>query len=115
MKHGLKPSGTKRLKVKCDILLSNYASKFNLRRYSLLTQEVNAIAAAAAAAAADTATAAAAAAADNAAAAAATAADTAAAVAAAAASTAATEHSAVETTAAGAVVGRCRLTPSNPR
>ena len=30
----LKPPGTKRLKVNCDILLSISAFKFNLRRYS---------------------------------------------------------------------------------
>ena len=34
MKPRLKPPGTKRLKLKCDILLSNYAFIFNLRRYS---------------------------------------------------------------------------------
>jgi hypothetical protein len=31
----LKPPGTKRWKVKYDKLLSNFAFKFNLRRYSL--------------------------------------------------------------------------------
>jgi len=30
----MKPPGTKRLKLKCDILLSTYAFKFNLRRYN---------------------------------------------------------------------------------
>ena len=30
----LKAPGTKRLKLKCDILLSTSAFKFNLRRYS---------------------------------------------------------------------------------
>ena len=30
-----KPPGTKRLKLKCDILLSNFAFKFNLRRYTM--------------------------------------------------------------------------------
>ena len=30
----LKPPGTKRLKVKCDILLSNAGFKFNLSRYT---------------------------------------------------------------------------------
>jgi hypothetical protein len=30
----LKPPGTKRLKLNCDMPLSNYASKFNLRRYT---------------------------------------------------------------------------------
>ena len=34
MKPKLKPPGTKRLKLKCDILLSTSAFKFNLRRYS---------------------------------------------------------------------------------
>jgi len=29
----LKPPETKRLKLKCDILLSNYGFKFSLRRY----------------------------------------------------------------------------------
>ena len=33
MKPKLKPPGTKRLKLKCDILLSTSAFKFNLRRY----------------------------------------------------------------------------------
>jgi hypothetical protein len=30
----LKPPGAKRLKLKCDMMLSTSASKFNLRRYS---------------------------------------------------------------------------------
>jgi hypothetical protein len=34
MKLKLKPPGTKRLKLKCDILLSSFASKFILRRYN---------------------------------------------------------------------------------
>ena len=34
MKPTLKPPGTKRLKLKCDIMLSNSAFKFNLRRHS---------------------------------------------------------------------------------
>jgi len=34
MKPKLKPPGTKRLKLNCDILYSNSAFKFNLRRYS---------------------------------------------------------------------------------
>jgi hypothetical protein len=34
MKPKLKPPGTKRLKLNCDILLSTSAFKFNLRRYS---------------------------------------------------------------------------------
>ena len=33
----LKPPGTKHLKLKCDILLSDFAFKFNLRRYSKVT------------------------------------------------------------------------------
>jgi len=35
MKSKLKPPGTKRSKLKCDIPLSTYAFNFNLRRYSL--------------------------------------------------------------------------------
>jgi hypothetical protein len=31
----LKPTGTKRLKLNCDVLLSTSAFEFNLRRYSL--------------------------------------------------------------------------------
>jgi hypothetical protein len=34
MKPKLKLPGSKRLKLKCDVLLSNCASKFNLRRYN---------------------------------------------------------------------------------
>ena len=34
MKPKLKPPGTKRLKLKCDVLPSNFAFKFNLRRYT---------------------------------------------------------------------------------
>jgi hypothetical protein len=34
IKPKLKPLATKRLKVKCDILLSTTAFKFNLRRYT---------------------------------------------------------------------------------
>ena len=34
MKPNLKPPGTKRLKLNCGILLSTYAFKFNLRRYT---------------------------------------------------------------------------------
>jgi len=34
MKPKLKPPGTKRLKLECDILLSNSDLKFNLRRYT---------------------------------------------------------------------------------
>jgi hypothetical protein len=35
MKPTLKAPGTKRLKLKCDMLLSTSAFKFNLRRYAL--------------------------------------------------------------------------------
>jgi hypothetical protein len=35
MKPELKPPGTKRLKLKCVLLLSTYALNFNLRRYTL--------------------------------------------------------------------------------
>ena len=31
----LKPPGTQHLKLKCDILLSTFAFKFNLRRYTV--------------------------------------------------------------------------------
>jgi len=34
MKPMLKPLGTKHLKLKCDILISTFAFKFNVRRYS---------------------------------------------------------------------------------
>ena len=34
MKPKLKPLGSKRWKLKCDVLLSNIAFKFNLRRYT---------------------------------------------------------------------------------
>jgi len=34
IKPTLKPTGTKRLKLKCDILLSTSAFKYNLRRYN---------------------------------------------------------------------------------
>jgi hypothetical protein len=33
MKSKLKPPGTKRLRLKCDVLLSTSAFKFSLRRY----------------------------------------------------------------------------------
>jgi hypothetical protein len=46
MKPKLKPPGTKGLELKCDILLSTSAFKFNLRRYS--TEILHAKAAAAA-------------------------------------------------------------------
>jgi len=35
MKPKLKSPGSKRLKLKCDVLLSNFTFKFNLRRYDL--------------------------------------------------------------------------------
>jgi hypothetical protein len=35
VKPNLKPPGTERLKLKCDILLSTCALKFNLRRFDL--------------------------------------------------------------------------------
>ena len=34
MKPKLKPPGNKQLKLKCDVPLSNFAFKFNLRRYN---------------------------------------------------------------------------------
>jgi len=34
IKPTLKPPGTERLKLECDILLSTFAFKFNLRRYN---------------------------------------------------------------------------------
>jgi hypothetical protein len=37
MKPTLKAPGTKRLKLKCDEPLSNFAFNFNLRRYTMLT------------------------------------------------------------------------------
>ena len=36
MKPNLKPPGTKRLNLKCDILLSTSAFNFNLRRYTVV-------------------------------------------------------------------------------
>jgi len=36
MKPKLKPPGIKRLKLKCDKLLSSFAFKFNLRRYNVV-------------------------------------------------------------------------------
>ena len=33
VKPTLQPTGTKRLKLKCDVLLSSFAFGFNLRRY----------------------------------------------------------------------------------
>jgi hypothetical protein len=53
MKPKFKPPGTKRLKLKCGILLSTSAFKINLRRYTLgAAAEADAAAAHAAAAAA---------------------------------------------------------------
>ena len=40
IKPKLKPPGTKRLKLNCDVLLSTSAFKFNLRRYIKLTADV---------------------------------------------------------------------------
>jgi len=40
MKPMLKPPGTKHLKLKCDILLSTFAFKTNLRRYIQATPAV---------------------------------------------------------------------------
>ena len=39
MKPKLKPPGNKRLKLKCDLLLSTSAFKFNLRRYRVLHEQ----------------------------------------------------------------------------
>jgi len=36
IKTTLKPTGTKRLKLNCDELLSTFAFNFNLRRYDML-------------------------------------------------------------------------------
>jgi len=41
----LKASGTKRLKVKFDTLLSNFAFKINLRRYTKLAEDLAAMSA----------------------------------------------------------------------
>jgi len=40
IKPKLKPPGTKRLKIKCDILLSAYPSNFNSRRYTEVSAEL---------------------------------------------------------------------------
>jgi len=40
MKPKLKPPGTKRWKVSCDMLLSTSAFRFNLRRYTKVTPAV---------------------------------------------------------------------------
>ena len=42
MKLKLKPPVTKRLKLKCDMLLSASAFKFNLRRYNQVWADFNA-------------------------------------------------------------------------
>jgi hypothetical protein len=39
IKPKLKPPGTQRLKLKCDVMLSIYACKFNLRRYNVAALE----------------------------------------------------------------------------
>ena len=39
IKPTLKAPGTKRLKLKCDEPLSNFAFNFNLRRYNLVTAD----------------------------------------------------------------------------
>jgi hypothetical protein len=39
MKPKLKPPGTKRLELKCDILLSTSAFKFNSRRYTKVAKK----------------------------------------------------------------------------
>ena len=41
MKPILKAPGTKRFKLKIDILLSTFASKFNIRRYSMVSLSLN--------------------------------------------------------------------------
>ena len=40
IKPKFKPPGSKRLKLKCDVLLSNFALKFNLRRYTKVNRGV---------------------------------------------------------------------------
>jgi hypothetical protein len=42
MKPRLKPPGNKRFELKCDILLSTSAFKFNLRRFSLVEFDLHA-------------------------------------------------------------------------
>jgi len=44
IKPTLKPPGTKRLKLKFDVLLSTFAFKINLRRYNLGIEEVDSVA-----------------------------------------------------------------------
>jgi hypothetical protein len=41
IKPTLEPTGTKRLKLKCDVLLSTAAFKFDLRRYTLVSGVAN--------------------------------------------------------------------------
>ena len=40
IKPNLKPPGTKRLKLNCDVLLSTSALEFNLRRYNVAKTNV---------------------------------------------------------------------------
>jgi hypothetical protein len=54
MKSKLKPSGTERLKLKCDDPLSTFAFSFNLRRYSSARAALHLLSAVAAAAGAYT-------------------------------------------------------------
>jgi hypothetical protein len=44
VKHKLKPPGTKRLKLKCDMLLSTFAFNHNLCRYSMAKRNADFIA-----------------------------------------------------------------------
>ena len=46
IKPKLKPPGTKRLKLECDGLLSNFGFKFNLRRYTKVAAQAGACSAA---------------------------------------------------------------------
>ena len=41
MKPTLKPPGTKRLKLKCDVPLSSFAFKFNSRRVNQMAEELH--------------------------------------------------------------------------
>jgi len=41
LKPNLKPPGNKRLKQKHDVLLSNFALKFNLRRYTTVKSSID--------------------------------------------------------------------------
>jgi len=40
MQPKLKPHGGRRLKLKFDVLLSNFAFKFNVRRYAVLHESI---------------------------------------------------------------------------